>query len=291
MSYYEEISCAQASNREALQEALRHRDLGTIANRRVYLLDEAHALDYNAQSWLLGPLEDRDSKPLFILCTTEPEKLQSAVRDRCIDVAFGAVADQDLAGLLLSVAAKEGIQLGVPDAVGLAQQAGGSPRNALSLLDGSAHGLTTEHRSTAERIVAAMAAHNVGTMLVEVREAVASGEFRAAAVRGLAVEYWLDLLAHKRGAADSYRTSPRLRQHFEVARAIPEEVIASRLKVLADLDLAGQAGLRAELALEAALVQCISATDLDRHLAVMRRLDRLQSVVSRLVENPEGGAA
>lgn len=101
---------------------------------KVYLLDEAHMLSKNAWNAFLKTLEEPPPHAVFILITTEPEKIPETVRSRCQAFEFKKPDRNDLAALVAHVAKKEGAALS-PDAADLvAMLADGSYRDALSIL-------------------------------------------------------------------------------------------------------------------------------------------------------------
>lgn len=99
--------------------------------RRVYVVDEVHMLSNHAFNSLLKTLEDPPDHVLFVLATTDPQKVPETVRSRCQALAFTAHGPADLAGLVERVAAGEGwtLEAGVADL--LARLARGSARDAL----------------------------------------------------------------------------------------------------------------------------------------------------------------
>jgi DNA polymerase III subunit gamma/tau len=108
----------------------------SIGSCKIYLLDEAHKLTVDAQNGMLKPLEDTPLHVYFILCTTEPEKLIEAVRQRCTKFKVATQRRADITKLLNFVLESEGVEDFPVEAVKeIAKVAGGSPRNALVILD------------------------------------------------------------------------------------------------------------------------------------------------------------
>lgn len=102
---------------------------------RVFFLDEAHKLTPDAQEALLKPLEHPPAHVYFILATTEPNKLIRTVRSRCMTFDLKPVNEKTLVKLMESVAKEEGCDMPAEVLQRIAQNAVGSPRNALVLLD------------------------------------------------------------------------------------------------------------------------------------------------------------
>lgn len=103
--------------------------------RKFYILDEAHMLSKGAWNAFLKTLEEPPAHAVFVLATTEREKIPETVQSRCQVFEFRKPSREGLAKLVGSVAKKEGYQLeaGVADLV--AFLADGSYRDALSTLE------------------------------------------------------------------------------------------------------------------------------------------------------------
>src|SRR6059058_5918596 len=85
---------------------------------KVYILDEAHMLSPQAWNAFLKTLEEPPPRTIFVLATTEAQKVLPTVVDRCHRFDFGRPSVQEIAGVISRVAASEQIAIG-PEAVGL----------------------------------------------------------------------------------------------------------------------------------------------------------------------------
>lgn len=102
---------------------------------KVYILDEAHMLTPQAWNAFLKTLEEPPPGTIFVLATTEAQKVLPTVVDRCHRFDFGRPTVEQLVAVLQRVAAQEGIDI-APDAVALiARHATGSFRDALGTLE------------------------------------------------------------------------------------------------------------------------------------------------------------
>ena len=102
---------------------------------KVYIIDEVHMLTIQAFNALLKTLEEPPEHALFILATTEPQKIPQTILSRCQRYDFKRIGVDDIAGRLKKVAAAEGINA-TEDALKLIAEIGdGSMRDALSVLD------------------------------------------------------------------------------------------------------------------------------------------------------------
>ncbi len=109
--------------------------LGATSKRKVYLLDEVHMLTKDASNTLLKTLEEPPAHVVFILATTEPEKVLPTIRSRTQHFEFSYLTVGEISGLLASVLTDEGVTF-EPDALPIvARAAAGSARDSESLLD------------------------------------------------------------------------------------------------------------------------------------------------------------
>jgi len=102
---------------------------------KVYILDEAHMLSKSAWNAFLKTLEEPPAHALFILATTELEKVPETVQSRCQVFTFKKPSREGLAALVTSVAKKEGYTVEPTAADLIALLAEGSYRDALSILE------------------------------------------------------------------------------------------------------------------------------------------------------------
>src|SRR5690348_1919523 len=102
---------------------------------KVYILDEAHMLSSQAWNAFLKTLEEPPPRTIFVLATTEAQKVLPRVVDRCHRFDFGRPSVEQVTAVVGRVAADEGIDIG-PDAIALlARHATGSFRDALGTLE------------------------------------------------------------------------------------------------------------------------------------------------------------
>lgn len=115
-----------------LQEQLIYRPQ---RKKKVYIIDEAHMLSTGAFNALLKTLEEPPQYALFILCTTEVNKIPATIRSRCVTIYFQNIPTQEILKNMEDICLikgisyeKEGLQL-------IAEIANGSMRDALSMLE------------------------------------------------------------------------------------------------------------------------------------------------------------
>lgn len=104
-------------------------------HKKIYIIDEVHMLTTEAFNALLKTLEEPPAHVIFILATTEPERIPLTILSRCQRYEFRRITSQDIANRLLYVAEQEQIELTKGAAHILAVQADGGMRDALSMFD------------------------------------------------------------------------------------------------------------------------------------------------------------
>ncbi len=107
----------------------------TQGRYRVFIIDEVHMLSTPAFNALLKTLEEPPEYAVFILCTTEPNKLPVTILSRCQRYDFGRMSVATIADRLKAVCEKEQIQAEEQAIRFIASAADGSMRDGLSILD------------------------------------------------------------------------------------------------------------------------------------------------------------
>ncbi|MBP8674815.1 MAG: DNA polymerase III subunit gamma/tau [Acetomicrobium sp.] len=102
---------------------------------KVYIIDEVHMLTDAAFNALLKTLEEPPNRVVFILATTQPDKVPLTIRSRCLRFYFNKLSGFDIAKRLRHVAEMEGFDFEEEALWELARQADGSLRDALTLTE------------------------------------------------------------------------------------------------------------------------------------------------------------
>ena len=106
-----------------------------LGRKKVYIIDEVHMLSTGACNALLKTLEEPPEYCMFILATTEPQKLLPTILSRCIRLDFRRVPEYTIKEGMRRICSDRGISV-TEDALGLiAVNADGSVRDGLSILD------------------------------------------------------------------------------------------------------------------------------------------------------------
>ena len=103
--------------------------------RKVYIIDEAHMLTREASNAFLKTLEEPPAHVIFILCTTEADRILPTILSRCQRYDFRRLPGQTIYDRLAYVTDQEGVAI-QPDALRMvSRNAGGSMRDALNMLE------------------------------------------------------------------------------------------------------------------------------------------------------------
>ena len=102
---------------------------------KIYIIDEVHMLSTPAFNALLKTLEEPPSHVMFVFATTEPQKIPVTILSRCQRHDFKRISLDLITGQMASICGKEGVAVSEESLLSIARAAGGSMRDALSLLD------------------------------------------------------------------------------------------------------------------------------------------------------------
>lgn len=150
--------------------------LPSVCKYKVYIIDEVHMLSTAAFNALLKTMEEPPEHVIFILATTEVQKVPVTILSRCQRYDFTRITADDIAKRLLYVAGQEKIDLDENAAQLIGRLADGAMRDALSILDTCA-GVDNK---VDEALVRRMAGVTDRGYLFEISDAIAAGDSVAA---------------------------------------------------------------------------------------------------------------
>ena len=168
---------------------------------KVYIIDEVHMLSTAAFNALLKTLEEPPAHVIFILATTEIQKVPATIRSRCQRYDFTRISPEDIAGRVAQVAAAEQLSLTDKAAALIARLADGALRDALSILDTCA-GVTAD---IDENVVRRMAGVTDRSYLFRISQAVSARDAAGALA---------ELAALRQQSVDVKRLTEELIAHY-----------------------------------------------------------------------------
>lgn len=131
-----EINAANETHVEDVRDLIERSRLAPMFGKhKVYIIDEVHQLSSAASSALLKTLEEPPENVIFILATTDPQKLLPTIISRCQQYNFYRIRTDQIQQHLLDIAVKENINMEEEAAHKIALLANGGMRDALSIMD------------------------------------------------------------------------------------------------------------------------------------------------------------
>ncbi len=131
-----EIDAASNTGVENIREIIeRARFAPTQARWKVYVIDECHMLSTAASNALLKTIEEPPARVVFILATTNPERVLNTIKSRCQKFDFRRISHNDIFQHLSEIAKKESIEYEVQALKMIAKRSNGGMRDAQSLLE------------------------------------------------------------------------------------------------------------------------------------------------------------
>jgi DNA polymerase-3 subunit gamma/tau len=263
---------------------------------KVYILDEAHMLTKEAWNAFLKTLEEPPPNTVFVLATTEPQKVMATIVDRCQRFDFQRPSLEQITEVVRRVAASEKIEIDDGAVALISRSAAGSFRDALGTLDQlvAFGGTEVDTDDVVEMLGAADA-----DLLFDTTDALAAGDARSAleAVERLARsgrdpgQFTRDLIAHLRQLLVASATG-EVPESFTVTVAQPERLAEqaqrigeARLVGAIDSLSAAVAAMREgddpRLSLEVALLKVARPSLDSSREALLRRIESLEGAQER----------
>lgn len=269
----------------------------THGSYKIYIIDEVHMLSTAAFNALLKTLEEPPSHVVFILCTTDPQKVPDTIHSRCQRFDFHRLSVDEITARLGAVCVQEGVEF-EPEALELiSHQAEGGMRNALTsleqlaafgeghvTLDGAHRILGSLDNEGLTEIVQALGKHDAGACFTWVSHYVETGADIAQFVQELA-EHMRNLYLMSLTDADveiSASTSAREVMESELG-LFGTERLSRALSVLGDLMKELRATTNSRLAFEIALTRLLRP---ESDLTLESLSERIEELEMKLLSTP-----
>jgi DNA polymerase-3 subunit gamma/tau len=288
-----EMDAASNNSVDDIRDLRERVNFAPVAGRhKVYILDEAHMLSTAAWNAFLKTLEEPPPHTIFVLATTEANKVLPTVVDRCHRFDFARPSVPQIAEVVRRAATAEGIEIADEPVALLARAATGSFRDALGTLEQLvAYSGTTIQL---EDVLAVLGAADADLVFGAV-DAVAAGDAREALLAAARLaesgrdigRFFSDLEAQARGlmvVQTLGEVPPELRitaeqdeRLAEQARRVGGADVVRLLELLADGMRAMKDGADARTQLELALVKAATPARDASTVALQARLERLEA--------------
>ena len=259
----EDVIELDAASNNGVDEIRDIRDKSTyapsVAQYKVYIIDEVHMLSTGAFNALLKTLEEPTPNVVFILATTELHKIPATILSRVQRFEFKSIKTQDIRDHIFHILEKEGIDYETEAVEIIARRAEGGMRDALSILD-QALSLTQDAKLTTavseeitgtislsalDNYVAALAQKDVTGALENLDLIFENGKSMTRFVVDL-LQYLRDILIVQAGGENSHH-SDVFKGNLELPQDVLFEMISLATKSLADIKASLQPKTYAEM--------------------------------------------
>ncbi|EJG85817.1 DNA polymerase III subunit gamma/tau [Streptococcus infantis] len=303
----EDVIEMDAASNNGVDEIRDIRDKSTyapsIAQYKVYIIDEVHMLSTGAFNALLKTLEEPTPNVVFILATTELHKIPATILSRVQRFEFKSIKTQDIRDHIFQILEKEGIDYETEAVEIIARRAEGGMRDALSILD-QALSLTQEATLTTavseeitgtislsalDHYVAALAQKDVPGALQNLDLIFENGKSMTRFVVDL-LQYLRDILIVQAGGENTHHSDA-----FEKNLALPQDVLFEMIslatKSLADIKASLQPKIYAEM-MTIRLAEIDSQPELSSEVAeelssLREEVVRLKQALANVGSNPK----
>lgn len=171
-----ELDAASNNGVEAMRDLVARSTLATPGRWKVYIVDEVHMLSTQASNALLKTLEEPPEHVVFVLATTDPQKVLPTIRSRTQHFEFHLINESTLDELLADIARDADLDLPEGALDTAVRRARGSARDALSVLDQVvASGVIDDNTDAINDIVRAMSTNDTAALLVSINNAIDTG--------------------------------------------------------------------------------------------------------------------
>jgi DNA polymerase-3 subunit gamma/tau len=271
-----ELDAASNNGVDAMRDLVARAALGSPGRQKVYIVDEVHMLSTAASNALLKTLEEPPPHVIFVLATTDPQKVLPTIRSRTQHYEFRLLGADTLGELLHQV--RRDAHLDVADeAIDVAVRRGrGSARDALSVLDQAATSDTVEDDlPELDEIVEALAERDAGRALAAVAHLTSAG-FSPQQLTGDLIDLlrqgFLALVAPElAGVVETERDTIG-----EVTERLGLPALVRSIEVLGRSQVDMREALDARVSLEVALVRLAHPEADESPEAMLVRIERLE---------------
>ena len=273
-------------------------------NYKVYIIDEVHMLSTSAFNALLKTLEEPPAHIVFILATTEPQKLPETILSRCQRFDFGRIPISQITGRLKEAAEGSGAEVSDGALMLIARAADGGMRDALSILD-MCLGYSDHVNETLVRNILgtsdnaflfefcdALSERDAGKAFLMIDRVMREGKDPAVFAKDIC-RHIRSLLIAKTSTDDPSVILDITKEEAAEYRRQSESITVSRLMKILDLYMSLETEMRysstPRLALEnASLKSCLRVDDPDEQ-AINDRISELEKRIDALTAQIQGG--
>ncbi|HTH07339.1 MAG TPA: DNA polymerase III subunit gamma/tau, partial [Ilumatobacteraceae bacterium] len=287
-----ELDAASNNGVDAIRDLIERASLGTPGRHKVYILDEVHMLSKPASAALLKTLEEPPPHVVFVLATTDPQKVIDTIRSRTQHLQFHLLPADTMAEHVRWVADDAGLDLPQAALDAAIVQGGGSARDTLSALELLVStGGDVDDVIDLDEFMLALIERDPGRALTAMGHAVSMGRDPRAVTEALVRHLrnaFLSLMAPELVILPSDQVDAIAMRARDLGAAVLVRAIELLGTTMVEMRLSPDPRILAEVAL-VQLTNDEAGTDVD---ALLARIERLENTVKQLrEERPQGPAA
>jgi len=281
-----ELDAASNNGVENMRDLIERSSLGNPGRHRVFILDEVHMLSKPAEAALLKTLEEPPPHVVFVLATTDPQKVSETIRSRTQHLQFHLLPMHDLDQHVRWVIKDANLKVSEAAIAQVLTQGGGSARDTLSALElVAAGGGEADEQLSPDEFVEAIIDRDPGRAL----GATAAAIQRGADPRMLAEEIvrqlrecFLSLMAPDLVQLPEQRKTLVADQ----ARRMGASTVVRAIEVLGEILIEMRHAPDARLLIEVALVKLTSVNNANDNSSLIARIERLEAGITRDASAP-----
>ena len=279
-----ELDAASNNGVQEIRDIIEAAALTSPGRHRVFILDEVHMLTRAAEAALLKTLEEPPAQVVFVLATTDPQKVSETIRSRVQHLQFHLLPIDELEKYVRFVIEKAELDVDDDGVAHVLRQGGGSARDTLSALElVAAGGGEPEDAQHTEEIVKAIVDRNHGEALAAVARAMQQGRD--------AHTYAEDIVRLMRNCFLSVMSpelvqlpQSRMAELTGYARDLGVQRIVRIMEVLGSTMVEMRHAPDSRLLLEVAVVQLAAPSFDDSTENLLARISQLEEAVKQLKE-------
>jgi DNA polymerase-3 subunit gamma/tau len=243
---------------------------------KVYIIDEVHRFSGSAFDALLKTLEEPPAHAIFVLATTEIDKVPQTIKSRCLQFEFRRISVQDVADRLEEITKAEGLNVERAALELVARQGTGSARDSISLLDQMVSNpsdvitlemaqriLGTGNRQAVIDLADALAAEDISRGLYVINAAIDAGSDPRQYARQMVEHLRSVLLTQTAGAELVDASAQEAEIYARHADEIPRSRLVRALRAFNDAVNDNRGGWQPQLAMELALIESLRAPEVE----------------------------
>ncbi len=279
-----ELDAASNNGVQEIRDIIEAAALSSPGRHRVFILDEVHMLTRAAEAALLKTLEEPPAQVVFVLATTDPQKVSETIRSRVQHLQFHLLPIDELEKYVRFVVEQAALEVDDEEISMVLRQGGGSARDTLSALElVAAGGGDADDASYVEEIVKAIVARDHGAALVAVARAMQQGRDAHTHAEDI-VRLMRDCFLSVMSPELVQLPAARVAEISGYARDLGVQRIVRVMEVLGTTMVEMRHAPDSRLLLEVALVQLASPVFDDSNENLLARMSQLEDAVKQLKE-------